>query len=288
MRKVYFYLPDFYVNFHLITTLDDMMKKSPELFFDDIKIGAAYGCFPGSIWNGGRVVLGSCTKQDMQYAISELNDRDIAVRYTFTNPLLEKHHLLDTFCNLCMELGDNGKNEVLVNSPVLEEFIRKTYTGYAILSSTTKCISDVEGIQRELEKDYALVVLDSAMNNTEELFALQHKEKIELIANHYCQDNCPRRKAHYDAVGRCQLEFSEVDFPDCGNINRDFFQIMKNSSFITTDAIFEKYRNAGFVNFKLDGRGFNKYKVLESFLYYLVKPEHRDEMRLYLLRKLYK
>ena len=105
MRKVYFYLPDFYVNFHLITTLDDMMKKSPELFFDDIKIGAAYGCFPGSIWNGGRVVLGSCTKQDMQYAISELNDRDIAVRYTFTNPLLEKHHLLDTFCNLCMELG---------------------------------------------------------------------------------------------------------------------------------------------------------------------------------------
>lgn len=59
MRKVYFYLPDFYVNFHLIITLDDMMKKSPELFFDDIKIGAAYGCFPGSIWNGGRVVLGS-------------------------------------------------------------------------------------------------------------------------------------------------------------------------------------------------------------------------------------
>ena len=42
MRKVYFYLPDFYVNFHLITMLDDMMKKSPELFFDDIKIGAAY------------------------------------------------------------------------------------------------------------------------------------------------------------------------------------------------------------------------------------------------------
>lgn len=288
MRKVYFYLPDFYVNFHLITMLDDMMKKSPELFFDDIKIGAAYGCFPGSIWNGGRVVLGSCTKQDIQYAISELNDRDIAVRYTFTNPLLEQHHLLDTFCNLCMELGDNGKNEVLVNSPVLEEFIRKTYTSYAVLSSTTKCINDMEEIQGELEKDYALVVLDSAMNNTEELFALQHKEKIELIANHYCQDNCPKRKEHYDAVGRCQLEFSEVDFPVCSNINRDFFQVMKNSSFITTDAIFGRYKDAGFVNFKLDGRGFNKYKVLESFLYYLVKPEHRDEMRLYLLRKLYK
>lgn len=288
MKKVNFYLPDFYVNFRLITMLDDMMKKSPELFFDDIKIGAVYGCFPGSIWNGGRVVLGSCTKQDIEYAIDELNNRNIAVRYTFTNPLLEKCHLLDTFCNLCMELGDNGKNEVLVNSPVLEEFIRKTYTGYTILSSTTKCINEIEKIQEELEKDYALVVLDSAMNNTEELFTLKHKEKIELIANHYCQDNCPRRKEHYEAVGRCQLEFSEVDFPACSNINRDFFQVMKNRSFITTNDIFGRYRDAGFVHFKLDGRGFNKYKVLESFIYYLVKPEYKDEVRLCILRNVYK
>lgn len=288
MRTVNFYLPDFYVNFHLIIMIDDMMKKSPELFFDNIKIGAVYGCFPGSIWNGGRVVLGSCTKQDIQYAIGELNDRDIAVRYTFTNPLLEKRHLLDTFCNLCMELGDNGKNEVLVNSPILEEFIRETYTSYSVLSSTTKCIKNMEMIQKELEKDYALVVLDSAMNNTEELFALHHKEKVELIANHYCQDNCPKRMEHYNAVGKCQLEFSEVNFPACSNINRDFFQIMQNRSFITTDNIFGKYRDAGFVNFKLDGRGFNKYKVLESFIYYLVKPQHRDEVRLWILRKLYK
>ena len=288
MDKINFYLPDFYVNFRLITAIDDFMRQTPEFFYNGIKIGAVYGCFPGSIWNGGRVILGSCTKQEMLHVITELNGRDIAVRYTFTNPLLENIHLYDTFCNLCMELGDNGKNEVLVNSPILEDMIRKVYPNYAILSSTTKCIKDIDAIQQELEKGYALVVLDSAMNNTKELFELNHRDKIELIANHYCQDDCPRRKEHYEAVGRCQLEYSEIDFPDCGNINRDFYQVMQNRSFLTTEDIFGKYKEAGFAHFKLDGRGFHKYKVLESFVYYLAKPEHRDKVRLYLLKNIYR
>lgn len=289
MKTVNFYLPDFYVNFKLILLFDDLLKQQPDFFFDDIRIASVYGCFPGSIWNGGRVILGSCTKQEIQYAVAAFNERGIALRYTFTNPLIEKQHLFDTFCNLCMEIGDNGKNEVLVNSILLEDFIRQMYPDYRIISSTTKCIEDATALEQELEKDYALVVLDSSLNNTDALFQFpsRHKEKIELIANHYCQDHCPKRKAHYDAVGRCQLEFSETDFPVCANINRDFHEIMKNRSFICTDALYGAYREAGFVNFKLDGRGFHKYKVLESFLYYLVRPAYRDRVRLFLLTELY-
>ena len=288
MKKINFFLPGFYENFRMITFLADMMEEKSDLFFENIRIGAVYGCFPGSIWNGGRVVLGSCTRQEMEYAIAEYNKRDIAVRYTFTNPLLEKVHLMDTYCNLCMELGDNGKNEVIVNSPVLEEFIRKMYPDYALISSTTKCLEDIRMIEQELEKDYSLVVLDSALNNTNELFGLEHKEKIELIANHYCMDNCPRRKEHYNAVGRCQLDFSEVDFESCGNINRDFYQVMENRSFIRVEDLYGRYYDAGFCNYKLDGRGFLKYKLLESFVYFLVRPEYRDRVRTYLLKYILK
>jgi collagenase-like PrtC family protease len=39
--------------------------------------------------------------------------------------------------------------------------------------------------------------------------------------------------------------------------------------------IYDKYVKAGFHNFKLDGRGFKKEKVNESFAYYLAKPEYR-------------
>lgn len=285
MNKINFFLPGFYENFHLITSLADMMESRPELFYEDIRIGAVYGCFPGSIWNGGRVILGSCTKQEMEYAISEYNRRGIAVRYTFTNPLIDKIHLMDTFCNLAMQVGNNGQNEVLVNSPVLEEFLRKLYPEYAYISSTTKCLRNLEAVQQELDKDYSLVVLDSAWNNTGELFALEHKEKVELIVNHYCMDNCPRREEHYKAVGRCQLEFSELDFGKCGNINRSFYEVMENRSFITTEDLFGRYREAGFCNFKLDGRGFKKAKLVESFVYFFVKPKHRDAVRDVLLKQ---
>ncbi len=286
MQKINFFLPGFYENFRLITFIADMMKENPEVFYENIRIGAVYGCFPGSIWNGGRVILGSCTKQEMEYAITEYNKRDIAVRYTFTNPLLEKVHLLDTYCNLCMELGDNGKNEVIVNSPLMESFVREMYPGYSVISSTTKCLKDLDSVKQEMNKDYALVVLDSAWNNTEELFKMEHREKIELIVNHYCADDCPRRKEHYESVGRCQLNFSELDFGKCSNITRDFYQIMENRSFISTDELYGRYYSAGFCNFKLDGRGFHKYKLLESFVYYLVKPEYRDRVRFRLLRNL--
>lgn len=286
MQKVNFFLPDFYNHFRLILFFHDLMMESPEYFYEDISIGAAYGCFPGAIWNGGRVMLGACTKQEMEYVISELNARDIALRYTFTNPLLNEVHLLDTYCNLALELADNGKNEVLVNTPILEDFIRTSYPSYKLLSSTTKCIRTIEAVEEELKKDYSLVVLDSAFNNTQELFALEGKEKVELLVNHYCMDDCPNREAHYRAVGRCQLEFSEVEFKECQNINRDFYQIMKNRSFITTEDLYGRYRQVGFCNFKLDGRAFNRFKVLESFVYYLVRPKYRDEIRLVALKKL--
>lgn len=287
MRKE-FYLPDFYKNIKLIAFMADLMKNSPDCFYDGAVISSVYGCFPGSIWNGGRVILGSATKKEIEYVISELNGRGIAIRYTFTNPILEKWHVADTFCNMCLELADNDMNEVLVNSPLLEEYIREAYPGFKLISSTTKCLNDTQMIEKELQKDYKLVVLDSAMNNTDELFSMEHKDRIELIVNHYCIDNCPRRQEHYKAVGKAQLVFSEIDFQPCENIKRDFYQIMKNRSFISAEQLYGKYSEAGFSHFKLDGRAFRSYKVLESFIYYLVKPEWADRVRQAVLKEVFR
>jgi hypothetical protein len=273
-NRINLFLPGFYENFRLIIFLHDWLEREPEIFNDGMKIAAAYGCFPGNIWNGGRVILGSATKDEILYAVQEYNSRGIAIRFTYTNPCLERIHLFDTYCNLCMELADNGQNEVLVNSDLFEEFVRAAYPNYKIVSSTTKCLDDLTLIQKELEKDYHLVVLDSAMNNTDALFSLDHKEKIELIVNHYCADHCPRRKEHYRLVGEAQLEYASIDFP-CENIKRSFLEIQSNRSFISPDMIYDTYLKAGFSNFKLDGRGFKKEKVIESFAYYLAKPEYR-------------
>lgn len=283
-----FYLPDFYTNVNLIGFMHDLQQSAPVCFYDNVKIASAYGSFPNCIWNGGRVVLDYITKDKMKAVIESLNSRGIAVRYTFTNPLIEEKHLSDSLCNLALELADGKGNEVLVNSPILEQYIRENYPGFKIISSTTKCLYDIEAIKAEMLKDYFLVVLDSAMNYNPELFQMEHRDRMELIVDHFCEDNCPRRKTHYNILGKSQMEFSQppANFV-CKNIDREFFQIMENKSFISTDMIFGKFKDAGFRHFKLDGRSYKPHRLIASFLYYLVKPEWHSQFWQIILREVY-
>lgn len=49
---------------------------------------------------------------------------------------------------------------------------------------------------------------------------------------------------------------------------------------LTDTEIYDKYIQNGFLNFKIKGRDFkDPLAVLESFIYYLVKPEYRDIVR---------
>ena len=42
----------------------------------------------------------------------------------------------------------------------------------------------------------------------------------------------------------------------------------------------------GYNNFQIEGKLMHPVNILESYLYYLVKPEHRDRLRVEMLRGL--
>lgn len=279
MDKIKFYLPDFYDKYALNILICDMLQLCPQYFYEDIEIGAVYGCFPNSIWNGGRVVLGGATKEEIEFTVAEFNRRGIPIRYTFTNTLLEKEHLYDTFCNICLKTANNGMNEVIINSPILEAYIRKVYPNYKLISSTTKCLADVEKLEEELKKDYQLIVLDNSFNNAEKLWKLPQKARYEVVVNSYCRDNCPKRVNHYREISQAQLEFRSSHFEPCPYIKLSKEEQMKKRGFITREQIYGPYKEAGFRHFKIDGRAFDDEKVLESYLYYLVKPEYQETVK---------
>ena len=56
---------------------------------------------------------------------------------------------------------------------------------------------------------------------------------------------------------------------------------MKRPAFMSMEEV-EKYIQRGFVNFKIVGRGLPMHFVLDSYLYFLVKDEHRDFIRAYI------
>ena len=140
--KARFHLPDFAGHFKFNLIFAEFLAKCPQYFREGVEIASVYGVFPPSLWNGGRTQGGTCDERFVRGVIRAFNERGIPLRFTFTNPILEKEHLSDPFCNMVMRCADNGLNEVIVLSPLLEEYIREKYPNYKLTSSTCKRITD--------------------------------------------------------------------------------------------------------------------------------------------------
>ena len=307
--RVRFHLPDFSGRFKLNLLFADMLKQYPHYFREGVEIASFYGVFPPSMWNGGRPQPGVCDSNYVKAVIKAFNDRGIPLRFTFTNPALEKKHLNDTFCNMVLNLANNGLNEAIVVSPILEDYIRKNFPKYKITSSTCKRITDGEQLCSEVEKDYHIVVIDYDLNHDfETLEKITDKSKCELLVNACCNPNCPIRSEHYNAIGFQQIAYAnhvrkyrdvpfnqerllrehpEIQkFVDCNCAGRSLFDVKKLKNHISPDEIWGKYIPMGFEQFKIEGRTFETFNLLEHYMYYMIKPECRDEARFEFLRLL--
>lgn len=281
-KEVYWHLPGFYIFFYLNQIIINSMKETPEKFHEGYKIGSVYGTFPGAIWNGGRAVFGVAAKGDMEQIIGTYNRLGVPVRFTWTNSLLEEKHLNDTYCNLIMSIADNGKNQVLCNRPVLEEYLRKEYPDFGFISSTTKRLTNIEEIKSEFNKDYKLVVLDYDLNHDEKVLRELEPlaDRIEILADEICFPGCLKRKDHYRDESLAQLTYDRDSCFECPNRDKkpSFAESMDRPAFISREDI-GSYIDRGYVNFKLVGRGLPLEMVVDSYVYYLVKEEEQEYMK---------
>ena len=298
--EVKFHLPGLRGNYPLNMFMLSLLEQKPEFFREGVKIASFFGEFPTSLWAGGRLIAGDqCDTPFVRNVIKSINSKGVPIRYTYTNPIIQEEDLEDFYCNFCMQEADNGMNEVLVVSPILEEYIRKTYPRFKINSSTCKEIRSVDEVNKELEKDYYLVVLDYNLNNQWELLKqVKQPERCEILVNAVCIPNCPRRGAHYINVAqnhRIILENrnlpEEKRIPlipwkcEYGDMNC-IHTIQNYSTYVSPEDIYEKYLPMGYNNFKLEGRTANLFALVELYCHYLIKPEHQGYVRLQLLNNL--
>lgn len=305
--KVKFHLPNFSTHFKFNLVFLAMMEECPHFMREGVEIASVFGIFPPSMWNGGRTQGGTCDDNFISGVTRTFNRKGIPLRFTFTNPMLQEKHLDDKFCNKVLRIANNGINEVIVVSPLLEEYIRKNYPKYKITSSTCKRLDSIEALNEELKKDYNLVVMDYDLNNRFELLEqVEDKERCEILVNACCIPNCTRRVDHYKSIGLQQIAYCEHlaknpnkpfkaeasvkpqyrDILNCPTMDFNPFDIRKHRTHITPDDIWEKYVPMGFRHFKIEGRTANTITLIEHYLYYMVKPEYRDEARYMLMMNL--
>ena len=285
-----------------------MLRNAPQFFREGFEIASFYGAFSPSVWNGGRTVGGGiCSERYVRTVLETFNSRGIPLRFTFTNPALKEEHLHDEFCNMVMRLADNGMNEAIVNSPILEQYIRETYPGFKLTSSTCKRITDGERLAQELEMDYSIVVLDYDLNHRFDILeGLPHKEKLEILVNACCDADCKVRREHYRIIGEQQIYYNQhlkehpgvpfdpYEYDDtrdhpaikCRCYDRNIFDIKSLPNHISPDEIWGRYISMGFEQFKIEGRTSRPLNLLETYMYYLIKPELRTEARFMFLHNL--
>lgn len=297
---VKFHLPGLRYNYPLNMMFLSLLKTYPQYFREGVEIASFFGEFPTSLWNGGRYSNDDqCDVSFVKNVIKNINAQGIPVRFTYTNPLLTEHDMADPYCNFCMREADNGMNEVLVVSPVLEEYVRKNYPSFKVNSSTCKEIRDVDALNAELAKDYHLVVLDYNMNNQFDILEkIEQKDKVEVLVNACCVPNCPRRGDHYKMIAKQERialqnrklpEGKKIPVPgwycEYGDKN-SIHTIREYSTFISPEAIWEKYVPMGYSNFKIEGRTANLFQLIDTYCYYMIKPEKVGEVRLLLITNL--
>lgn len=285
-----FYIPGFYCYYKVNRELVSLMKEFPFAF--TANIGAVYGSFPGSIWDGGRSpdVSMTATRAEMEEIVSTFNSVGVPIRYTFANSQLTEEHLKDEYCRMAMDVADNGMNEVVVNSPLLEEEIRKCWPSYRIVSSITKCLFTAEEVNREIDSGkYSLVVLMQEYNgDVDFLTKLNDISKLELLVNEYCIPNCPYKKIHYELISKANIARQKITFYECPILcrNTNFYENLSSPTSIPIGQI-DVYSKMGIRNFKIAGRKQSLYDTIEALVYYLVKPEYQNIIRLKLLKSLY-
>ncbi|MCR5177406.1 MAG: hypothetical protein K6C95_00315 [Lachnospiraceae bacterium] len=301
MLPVRFHLPGLRYNFPLNMIWVSLLRQHPEYFREGVEIGSFFGCFPFALWNGGREIDpgDQCDAGFIHQTIRAINQAGIPIRYTFTNPLLTEEELKDDFCNFCLKAAEGFRNEVLVFSPLLEAYIRKNYPSYIINSTTCKEIKTVEALNEEMEKDYRYVVLDYNLNgNWDFIGKLAHPEKLEVLINATCTPNCPRRGEHYREIARRQrIVLKNRKLPPerrkplpewkCRyGIDNTVYSIQDYPTVVKPDQIWQEYLPRGINNFKIEGRTANLFNLVDTYCFYMAKPEHADEVRFQVLRNL--
>lgn len=280
---IYFYLPGVATTFEINFILNNRMHEHPDHFYDNIKIGAIFGTIPGAIWNGGRVDQGIVYDDDLNKIKTFHDITKIPLRWTWTNPTIVEEDLEDQYCNNLTRSFENGLNEILVNNDLMENYFREHFPKYPLISSTTKRITSIDDLNKELEKDYKLVVIDYDFNNDwEKLDKIQHPEKCEILVNAICNPKCPFRKKHYQLIGENQKTKrrkwdKEVD--ECPAQFRHMHEVQELPTFVSREDLYGKYFDAGFRHFKIEGRCVFPITVIEWYLYYMVKPEYQMEER---------
>ncbi len=281
IAMIQYSLPDITWHLSFNLKLSQLRHTAPELFYDDAGISSVYGCFPGCIMNGGRYFIGKrYTYDQIAKAFDSITEESLITRLTFTNMLITPEQFEDEYCNMILRAAQGRNVEIIVYLDELDDYISSRYHFKRTLS-TTRALSGVDELNAMLAR-YDMVVLDYNRNKDDDfLRKVSDPTRLEVMPNETCQPDCPLRQQHYIHNSRCQLDNMELPF-SCAKghqINRFTSPPADSQTLLSIDDIRRLYNTYGISNYKIVGRSLSVEDSLNSYMYYLIRPEYRPAVQ---------
>lgn len=282
-----YYCPDIIVGYKFYPNLMKLKRDYPELFYDDVHVKKVYGNFPNVTWNGGSMFTGPFVSEiaEMKSFLDIYKELDIKLQFTMTNSLVDEKDCYDRYGNLILTLLSEDYSdisEILVASPILENFIRANYPKLKISRSIVD--TPVDYNYKEALNHYENIVIPIRHTYDFDFFSQfsdEEKKRVEILCSDPCPIDCPRIYEHYREYARGNLFLGSRDFctnplvnctnDDCGTLRR---YDSENGVLVPYNKIIKDYVPRGFSEFKLSGRG-SVPNVICNVVSYMIKPRYQ-------------
>ena len=251
-----------------------------------IPVRSLYGS-PQVLWNGGRVLFrdhgptAEIVERELQGAV----DRGILPLLTFSATSMTEEWLKDRRCNDIMAALNQVRGGVIVTSPMLWDYIEKTYPNVSIHASVI--ISSFAGKEertpafyRELSRRSSQYVIHPDDNFDLELLAQVPRENATLLINERCGFGCPQRAEHFRSTTDDMARILEGEYDHLSRFldrcpytpDRKQAGMKERNETLSVAEVLERY-NMGFRSFKLQGRMDIPYVFFFDFLRFALEPE---------------
>lgn len=241
----------------------------------------------GLRWAGGRPhsIMPGQSKESFVGLVYQYNHLGIPFNLIFSNLLVEEKHLGDERCNWVLEQCYRQGNGVIVTSHILAKYIRDKFPNYKLIHSLTHFNQDPQ-YYYEYADLYDVFVLPSFFNSKhdlmKELLTRLGPERIEVIVNETCFQDCPYRKQHYHLISKCCLEedwdlWERLVSNFCQRQHAERFRNLEKASdllniktFTLTHQEVDELKDLGVVNFKLANRQIPQQQYMRWIEYYIL------------------
>lgn len=261
---------DFFINKYLLKG----KQEHQDWFYDNFAINSVYGCPPCCIWNGIKNTnAGEFYVPDsyMKGIVNFYHGQGLKFRLYYANTELQANHAKDLYGNTLANLLNEIGGDVIVSNETMWDRMKQYARLNRVWSDLLDYGMDEEDIAAKinrLSESNTLILPYYLIRKTQMLSKLLFKQNIELQVGACCRGDTSLCREHRQQIGLFNIY--ERENTRCLLYGGGEKEIIDSNLSLEEIGKLEK---AGFQRFMINCFEIDNQKMLDTYLYFFVKPE---------------